>query len=226
MINFLFLDADDTLLDFSWAEDQAIHRTYRQLGAEMTDEMYARYHAVNQGYWQTYERGEITREALLVARHRQMFEEYGLDCDPALCENLYRKNLGIGHHFIPHAMEILEYLKPRCRLFLASNGVAETQYSRLESAGIGPYFERLFISEEAGDYKPNRAYFDYCFARIPGFRPEEAAIVGDSLTSDILGGINAGIQPIWFNPKHKPGRPDIRPDFEIHDLLELKQLIS
>ena len=65
MINFLFLDADDTLLDFSWAEDQAIHRTYRELGAEMTDEMYARYHVVNQSYWQTYERGEITREALL-----------------------------------------------------------------------------------------------------------------------------------------------------------------
>ena len=82
MIEILLLDIDDTLLDFSWAEDQAIHRTYRELGAEMTDEMYARYHVVNQLWWQAYERGEIDRESLLSARHRQMCEEYGLGFDP------------------------------------------------------------------------------------------------------------------------------------------------
>lgn len=225
MIEILLLDIDDTLLDFSWAEDQAIHRTYRELGAEMTDEMYARYHVVNQLWWQAYERGEIDRESLLSARHRQMCEEYSLGFDPVRCEALYRKNLGIGHHFIPHAVEALEALRGRCRLFLASNGVAETQYTRLESAGIAPYFEGIFISEEAGAYKPMPEYFNYCFARIPGFRRDRAAIVGDSLTSDILGGIQAGIGTVWFNPNGKPGRPDIRPDHEIHDLLELPGLL-
>ena len=113
MINFLFLDADDTLLDFSWAEDQAIHRTYRELGAEMTDEMYARYHVVNQGYWQTYERGEITREALLVARHRQMFEEYGLECDPVQCENLYRKTSAWATTSSPTPSKFMSLLNAR-----------------------------------------------------------------------------------------------------------------
>ena len=124
-----------------------------------------------------------------------------------------------------HAPEILDYLKGRCRLFIASNGVAQTQYSRLDSAGISPYFEKIFISEEIGALKPSREYFERCFAQIPGFRPEAAAIVGDSPSSDLLGGQNAGIRTIWYNPKQKPGRPDIRPDLEIHDLLELKRYI-
>ena len=226
MINFLFLDADDTLLDFSWAEDQAIHRTYRELGAEMTDEMYARYHTVNQSYWRTYERGEITREALLVARHRQMFEEYGLDCDPVQCENLYRKNLGIGHHFIPHAVEILDYLRPRCRLFLASNGVAETQNSRLESAGIGPCFEQIFISEEAGASKPSVEYFDYVFSRIPDAAQENCLLVGDSVSSDMRGANNYGLACCWYNPQGLAAPDGLRIDYEIQDLRQLLSIVN
>lgn len=224
MIRFVFFDIDDTLLDFSWAENHAIHCTYEALGVMMTDEMYARYHRVNLEHWQAYERNEFTREEMLIHRHRQMFDEYGLDLDPVLCEKLYRKNLGIGHHFMPHVLEILDYMKPKYRLFIASNGTAETQYSRLESAQIGPYFEDIFISERVGAFKPTPEYFERCFAQIPGFKKEEAVIIGDSLTSDILGGLNAGIQTIWFNHYKKPGRPDIRPDREIHSLLELKEL--
>ena len=161
---------------------------------------------------------------MLLHRHQQMFDEYQLDLDPVRCEQLYRKNLSIGHHFMPHAVEILDYMKPKYRLFIASNGTAETQYSRLESAKIGPYFEDIFISERVGAYKPNPEYFDCCFAQIPGFKREEAVIIGDSLSSDILGGKNAGIRTIWFNYYNKPRRPDICPDYEIHSLLELKEL--
>lgn len=225
MIQFLFFDVDDTILDFAWSENHAIRRTYRELGVELTEEMYARYHTVNRQFWEQYERGDITREELLLARHHWMSEKYGLHLDPAECERRYRVNLGDGYHFMPHAMEILEWLKPRCRLFLATNGVAATQYSRLTSAGILPYFENVFISEEIGAYKPMPEYFDYCFSHIPGFRREEAAIVGDSISSDILGGQQAGIQTIWMNPEKKPGRPDIRPDYEIRDLIELKTIL-
>ena len=224
MIKCLLMDVDDTLLDFPWSERNAIHRTYEALGTPMTDEMYERYHTVNRRFWMAYERGEIERSAMLIARHRQMTEEYGLPWDPAECERLYRKNLGIGYQLIPHAIELLDWLKPRCRLFITSNGVAETQYSRLSASGLDAYFERMFISEEIGAVKPSKEYFDYVFAHIPGFRAEETAIIGDSLSSDILGGITAGITTIWFNPGKKTGRPEVRPDHEISDLLELKKL--
>ena len=225
MIKCLLMDVDDTLLDFPWQEQQAIRRTYEALGSPMTDEMYARYHTVNRSFWMAYEREEIERSAMLIARHRQMAEEYGLPWDPAECERLYRKNLGIGYQLIPHAVEILDRLKPRCRLFITSNGVAETQYSRLAASGLDTYFEQIFISEEIGAVKPSKEYFDRVFSRIEGFRPGETAIVGDSLSSDILGGIQAGITTIWFNPNKKTGRTEVRPDHEIADLLELEDLI-
>ena len=117
-------------------------------------------------------------------------------------------------------------LAPRFRLYLASNGVADTQYSRLESAGISHYFQEIFISEDTGFHKPEKGYFDYCFARIPDFDPAMAMIVGDSLTSDILGGRNAGLRTCWFNRTGRPPRPDIVPDFEIHRLEELPDILE
>lgn len=221
MTPILFFDLDNTLLDFSWAEEQALRRTYQAEGAPLSDAMYARYHAINALWWQRHERGEVARDTLLLARHRQFIEEYALPCDPVRCEALYRESLGIGHRFMPHAEQALAFLKPRCRLFLATNGVAATQYARLNSAGILSCFEGVFISEELGANKPMPEFFARCFSRISGFRREDAAIVGDSLTSDIRGGINAGIRTIWYNPHGEPCRADIQPDLEIRDLLEL-----
>ena len=137
-------------------------------------------------------------------------------------EASYRKWLGVGHWFLPDAVEILEYLKARgYRLYIASNGVIDTQYSRLESAGIGPFFDGIFISEEIGFHKPQKAYFDACFARIPDFAREEAVLIGDSLSSDIRGAKNAGIASIWLNRNGRTAPPEHRPDYEIHSLREL-----
>ena len=225
MIEFVFLDIDDTLLDFSWAECQGIHRAYAELGLLLTEEMYLRYHVVNQQWWQAYERGEISREGLLVARHRQMFEEYGLSADAEALERAYRRNLGIGHKFLPHAEALLAYLRPKYRLYVASNGVGETQYSRLESAGLTDFFDGVFISEELGAYKPMPEFFERSFAQIPGFRRERAILLGDSLGSDILGGRNAGLRTIWCNLRHQPPRADIRADYEVHDLREVMEIL-
>ena len=104
--------------------------------------------------------------------------------------------------------------------------MADTQYSRLESAGISHYFQEIFISEDTGFHKPEKGYFDYCFERIPDFDPAMAMIVGDSLTSDILGGRNAGLRTCWFNRAGRPPRPDIVPDFEIHRLEELPDILE
>lgn len=225
MFQFIFLDLDDTILDFGAAERVAVSKAFRQVGLEPTEALLKRYVEINLSQWEAFERGEITRDTVLVRRYELLFRELGLDIDARETENIYSGYLAIGHYFVEGAEALLEYLAPKYHLYLASNGVAKTQYSRLKSANISRYFKEIFISEVTGSHKPEKAYFDYCFARIPDFDPEKALMVGDSLTSDILGGKNAGIRTCWFNPTHKPRRPDIEPDYEISSLEELKQLL-
>ena len=225
MYRTIFLDLDDTLLDFGAAERVAIAKAFRDLGLEPTPALLKRYSELNQAQWEAFERGEITRDTVLVRRFALLFAELGLFIDPQHAEDVYRGYLGVGHYFVEGAEEVLAYLAPKYDLYLASNGVAATQYSRLESAGIGHYFKDIFISEVTGSHKPDRAYFDYCFAHIPGFDPSEALLVGDSLTSDILGGFNAGIRTCWFNPGCKPLQGPVTPDHEIHVLRELKDIL-
>lgn len=225
MYRTVFLDLDDTLLDFGAAERVAIAKAFRDIGLEPTPALLGRYSELNQAQWEAFERGEITRDTVLVRRFELLFAELGLSIEAQHAEDVYRGYLGVGHYFVEGAEELLSYLAPKYDLYLASNGVADTQYSRLESAGIGHYFKDIFISEVTGSHKPERAYFDYCFAHIPGFDPSQALMVGDSLTSDILGGFNAGIRTCWFNPGHKPLQGPVKPDLEIHALRELKDIL-
>jgi 2-haloacid dehalogenase len=117
-------------------------------------------------------------------------------------------------------------LHGKYRLFLASNGTASVQKGRMTSANLYRFFEQVFVSQEIGHNKPSRAYFDACFARIPGFDPQKALMVGDSLTSDIKGGINAGIRTCWVNPSHAPANPEIPADYEIETLAYLPRLLE
>lgn len=225
MMEFLFLDLDDTILDFHKAEAVALSKTVRQFGLEPTQEVLDRYHIINKWHWEQLELGVMTRDQVLVNRFGALFEKVGMTVDPAACAKSYESNLGIGHYFLPGAEEAVKRLSERCRLFLVSNGTATVQHSRLTSAGLYPYFEQVFISQEIGYNKPEKTYFDRCFERIPGFEQERALMVGDSLTSDIKGGINAGLKTVWVNPAHKPCG-DIRPDYEIEGLCQLESLLE
>ena len=226
MYKFVFIDLDNTILDFSKAERVALSRAYRECGIVPTDQLLQRYHELNNEYWERYERGEITKEALLVARHAELFRECSIRRDAQEAEESYRRYLGIGHYFIEGAEDCLAYLKSRgYLLYLASNGVAETQRSRIASAGILPYFENVFISEDAGSHKPEKAYFDYCFSRIPGFEKAEALLIGDSLSSDIQGGKAAGIATCWLNREGRTAPKELRPDYEIRTLAEIKNIL-
>lgn len=224
-MRFVFLDLDDTLLDFGAAERVALEKAFRALGVEPTDAFLARYKEINRAYWEAMERGEITRGEVLTGRFAALFAERGLAIDPVQCNAVYETHLAVGHWFVDGAPELLEYLFPKYELYLASNGVARTQYARLESADLYRWFRQIFISETTGHHKPEKAYFDYCFARIDGFDPEQAIIVGDSLSSDIQGGKNAGIRTCWFNPAGRPGRPELKPDYEIRSLAELRAVL-
>lgn len=226
MIRFLFLDLDDTILDFHKAERIALAKTLRVFGLEPTDAVLSRYHIINRQHWERLEKKEISREEVLVGRFRVLFEELGLTVDAAAVMKAYEGNLGIGHYFMPGAEDAVKQLHRNYRLFLASNGTASVQHSRLTSAGLYPYFEKVFISQDIGHNKPSREYFDGCFSQIPDFDPSQALMVGDSLTSDILGGINAGMRTCWINPGHDACRADIVPDFELESITQLEALLD
>jgi len=226
MIEFLFIDLDDTILDFQKAERIALAKTLQSFGLEPEAEVLSRYNQINKGYWERLERKEVTREALLVDRFGDLFAEYGIQVDPVQCARTYEKNLGTGHYFLPGAREAVEDLSKKYKLYLASNGTSHVQAGRIESADIARFFQEVFISQEIGVNKPDKEYFERCFARIPGFALEKSMIVGDSLSSDILGGKQVGMRTCWVNPKGKTAPADLQPDYEIESLSALEDLLE
>ena len=225
MIEYLFLDLDDTILDFKKAEYVAIGKTIGEFGLEPTDEVRQRYHQINKWHWEQLELGTLTRAQVLENRFAVLFEEYGMTVDATACARAYEKNLSVGHWFLPGAEEAVDRLSKKYRLFLASNGTASVQKGRMTSANLYRFFETVFVSQEIGHNKPSKAYFDACFASIEGFDPEKAMIVGDSLSSDIKGGINAGIKTVWVNPNHQDCG-QIVPDHQIEALHQLEALLE
>ena len=226
MYEFLFLDLDDTILDFQKAEHIALSKTLKGFGLAPTPDVLKRYNQINKAHWEALERKEMTRDEVLLGRFQMLFAEFQLDVDPEKVARTYEHNLGIGHYFLPGAEEAVERLSKKYKLYLASNGTASVQKGRMTSANLYRFFEKVFVSQEIGANKPSLEYFERCFAQIPDFDKSRAIIVGDSLTSDILGGQNAGIATCWVNPHHKQGRVDIRVDYEIEALSQLEALLE
>lgn len=226
MIKAILLDLDDTILDFHKAERIALSATLEELGIAPTGDILNRYSEINSMHWKRLERGEMTRHEVLHGRFRMLFDELGVEASEMDAQRIYELRLGTGHYFIDGAEKLLDDLYARYDIYLASNGTDIVQTRRIESAGIGKYFKELFISQRIGYDKPSEEYFKRCFERIEGFDKDATIIVGDSLTSDILGGKNAGIRTCLFNPHENPGREDIVPDYEIRSLAELVPLLE
>lgn len=225
-MKYLFFDLDDTLLDFHKAEAWALRQALRRSGVEPTDAIAARYSEINQSQWELLEEQKITRQQVLVRRFQLLFQELGVNASCEKTQKCYENMLAKGHDFMPGAQELLETLKGKYEMYLVSNGTAMVQDARLRDSGMEQYFKGIFISERVGVDKPQEEFFDRSFAAIPVFDPGQAMIIGDSLTSDIRGGNNAGIQTCWYNPKHKPRRADIHVDYEISELMTLPKLLD
>ena len=226
MVKSIFLDLDDTILDFRRAERRAISETLRRFGIDPTPAVVDRYHELNRQQWELLEEGKLTRPQVLTRRFDLLFSELGVDRSSQEAQAAYETQLSQGHFFMPGARELLETLAPRYDLYLATNGTPVVQAGRIQSAGIAPYFKNIFISEKLGANKPSPAFFRACFAAIPDFDPAAALVVGDSLTSDIRGARNVGLRSCWYNPEDLPSRPDIVPDYTIHALEELPPLLE
>ena len=200
--NTLLFDADDTLLDFGKSEKEAVRDCLIARGFDSSNGIIARYSEINQLHWKMLERGEISRERLYVERFAAFCREMCFDCDAQKFSDDYLTALSTKSYLIDGALEMCEKLSRHFRMYVVTNGNAGVQHGRFDPSPVAKYFKRSFISEEMGFAKPRVEFFDKVFAEIPDFSRENTLIIGDSLTSDIQGGINAGLDTCWYNPKH------------------------
>ena len=224
MIKNILFDLDNTLFDFYSSEKKALTKTLTHLGLTPDDKMLSRYSEINLAHWKLLEKGKLTRDQVKVGRYRQLFEEYNIPRSPEEATKFYENALSCEADLMDGAFELLEYLYGKYRLYVVSNGTLICQQGRMKRTGITNFFEDYFISQQIGYEKPQREFFDYCFRKIPHFKHSETIIVGDSFSADIVGGINAGIKTVWYNPDGEKA-PDTS-DYEIHALSELKNLLE
>ncbi|MCH5160130.1 MAG: YjjG family noncanonical pyrimidine nucleotidase [Clostridiales bacterium] len=222
----LLFDADNTVLDFDSSEEQALARAFRDVGLKFTPNALKVYRKNNISQWQLFEKGLLTKSQVLINRFILTFEDLHLPSDKLdSVATLYEEYLKLGFFVVPYAEEVLGQLQRNCRLYIVSNGVAEIQNSRMKGSGLEKYFLSRFVSETIGYPKPQIEYFNYCFEHIDSFDRTKTLIIGDSLTSDIQGGVNAGIDTCWFNPAHAPNNSTLTPTYEIDDLRQVLQLV-
>ena len=223
----VLLDADDTLLDFGRSEKEAIVTTLKEFGIPVTQNIVDRYVQINLHCWKLLETGRITRVYLDRLRFDMLFEEFGIKGKDAVAAGAaYRAHLTEKGYVIDGCIEFLKNISLKYRLFLVTNGTQPTQIVRLKSAGIDGYFEDMFFSEQIGCAKPYAGFFDYVFSHIDGLDKSRVVLVGDSLTSDILGANNAGITGIWFNPKGQTLSGTAKPDYTVRGYEELEKLLD
>lgn len=216
-------DLDDTLLDFTASARQALTDFLRSRGLAATEEKIERYEAINRGWWERFERGEIPREDIFPGRFTDFFEALGISGDPLEANRYYMDHLCQKRNLIPGARELLGRIHPHCEICLISNGVGSTQRPRIRDSGLGPFLDRIFLSEDVGFQKPDRRFFDCVFSEIGGEKRPRSIVLGDSLTSDMLGGRNAGLATCFFGD---PARADGRCDYVITDLLEFPEILG
>ncbi len=228
MIKVILWDLDGTLTDFTTIESMSIKACFEKFDfGKCTDEMVAVYSEINKKYWEALEQGKVTRNELLFKRFKDFFEVYSLDTGKISdFKAAYEKLLGETVIFMPHAYETVKALSGKVIQCLVTNGNKHVQNVKVQKSGLGEFFSHVFISEEIGYEKPAQEFFDKVFEVIGPFDKKEVLIVGDSLSSDIRGGNNAGILTCRYNPFHLKNDKGVHVDIEIDDLNQVLTLIE
>lgn len=227
MIKYVLWDIDGTLLNFHIAEENAIRSCFEEykLG-EISDKMLEVYRSINNKYWKALEKGKVTRIEVLEGRFEDFFKKYSIDTSIVKDFNIsFQKNLAKTYVFNDNAYETVKKLNGKYKQYAASNGSAIAQRGKLKRAGLDGIFKDVFISEQIGFEKPNPEFFNYVFDKIGSHDKSEYVIIGDSLTSDILGGNLSAIKTIWFNPDCLESEPKIHFDYEINNLKEVLEIL-
>ena len=228
MYKYLLWDVDGTVLDFLAAEKYAIRKLFEKYKiGECTDEMLKLYSVINEKYWQMLERKELSKAEILVGRFREFVELINVDTSLSEAFNKdYQLAVGDCIVFINGAKEILLSEKGRYVLAAVTNGTRVAQEKKLKLSGLDKIFDDIFISEIVDFEKPDKAFFDFVLKKLEVTDKKEVLIIGDSLTSDILGGNNAGIDTCWYNPSHKKNQLDIPVTYETDNLLKIEKILD
>lgn len=240
MIDYILWDVDNTLLDFHESEKVAIEKCFDEFSIKtVDDEMISRYSSINKKYWKKLELGEITRSQVLVGRFREFFKNEGIDTGISESFNdRYQELLGETCVFMDDSINLLKDLKKMgYRQYAVTNGTKIAQKKKLSISGIGEVLDGVFISEDLGHEKPGIEFFDIVLSKIFEYNncdvetlgledKDKFIIIGDSLTSDIKGGMNAQIHTCWYNPTHQENDLDIVPEFEVDDLWKIQDIIK
>lgn len=231
MLKAVFIDIDNTLLSFDGYVRQAMKEGFAEYGiCEYTEEMYDVFTEINNSFWLRIENGTLTVEELQKIRWNTIFSFLGVSFDGITFEKYFRSRLGTSAIPIDGSYELLEYLKGKYILCASSNGLYAEQTNRLIVGKMYDYFDHIFISQSIGHSKPSKEFFDECFRRLnigktAPVLPSEAMIIGDSLTSDMRGGIEYGMKTCFFNFSSVPLPDDIKPDFCVNTLKEIRSFI-
>ena len=221
----LLLDADDTIFDFHAAERIAFFSVMEEMGIAADDGMHAVYSKINEAHWKALERGEMTREQVLVGRYARFAEQFGLQTDPVELNRRYLQNLSRQTILFDDSVEAMRQLSLDYRIYIVTNGNAMVQRGRFSKSPVMQYVEDYFISGEIGYEKPDIRYFEAVFEKIPRFDPATALVAGDSATSDLQGAINAGLDSCYVDRRCKPLPHGISPTYRVGSLAELVNLL-
>lgn len=227
-IKVILWDIDGTLLNFEASEKYAVNKCFSifSLG-ECSDKMLQSYSEINKEYWKRLERGEVTKTEVLEGRFRDFFQKYDLDITKAAAFNEeYQKRLGDTIVFFEHGLELVKKWKGSILQYAVTNGTKVAQERKLKNSGLDKLFDGVFISEDIGIEKPGIGFFENVFDHIGKFPKAEILIIGDSLTSDMQGGINAGIRTCWFNPGREKNTLGLKIDFEVSNLGEVEEILE
>jgi len=223
---YLLFDFDDTLLDFQKTEYDAFYRAFERCGLKAEEGYLETYVQLNQEKWMLLNEGLMSKQEIFDTRFVELFEKAGIDYDGVKFNEVYLNALSEPIHYVDGVMEVLEQLSKEAELYVVTNGVEHVQMPRMKKSGIAAFIRETFISETIGHEKPQKEFFDAVYEKVPHLNPEETLIIGDSLTSDIRGGIRCGFDTCWFNPYKKPHNGIDYPDYEITHLSELIQIVS
>ena len=213
---FLFLDLDHTLLDFDAAEDIALSQLLKEEGVEDIQAYKDYYVPMNKSLWKYLEQKKITKSELINTRFAKLFAHFGIEKDGAYLAERYQFFLSKQGQTFPGVEDLLKKLISKgYELYAATNGITYIQTGRLEQSGIAPYFKEIFISEQLHTQKPDAEFYEKIGARIPNFDKNQTLMIGDSLSADIQGGNNAGIDTIWYNPHHLENKTQAQPTYEV-----------
>ena len=219
---FLLFDLDHTLLDFDTAEDVALTQLLKEDGVEDIQAYKDYYVPMNKALWKDLEQKKIAKQELVNTRFSKLFAHFGIENDGQYLAERYQLFLSKQGQIFPGVENLLKTLiNGGYELYAATNGITAIQTGRLEQSGIAPFFKEIFISEQLHSQKPDPEFYEKIRARIPNFEKKYALMIGDSLSADIQGGNNAGIDTIWYNPHHLENKTQVQPTYEVHSYKDL-----